>query len=1611
MDYHNKYIKYKQKYLKLKNQHGGVLPYVMQKDKTPDYFPFDNNKFNYYNDNYSLIVNDSSEDYLLNKRFELVKLDSEKLDKTVYNNNNMINDNNIYKLADEQITISDKIKIPFHLCLLSEYKILDEIYKIHIKKDLKNFLINNAKTVFTKIYNFSKDNPNEIENITYNYNILLKYSYCNKFLELLQLIYDIQTKIISQIVIDKITTISDLDKQIIESYNLKDYIIINIINFFIDPESLLKKNFIIIHMLYKEKLLIIEEEELSKKEKSRIEKEKEKEEKSSIEQSKKEKSKIEEEKSRIEKEKSKIEEEKSRIEKEKLKIEEEKSRIEKEKLKIEEKKSRIEEEKSRIKDKLLQVYNQDYNNAVQTYINISDTTLLFKLIKDDEINSVKDPQKSTNSSLKEAVLIKIKKMTSDDLNNDLKPFSNYLNDDIKDIKQLLLFNLYIDKDNIKDKDLSPNFNFSYIFYATFIYYRINEPLIEYPLFRNLYPINKNNFICNLIGIDKTKLSTLRNISSNNILSNNQKMFRMQIENYIKHPIHDYEGIVIHFKYNSQDYSYTNCVENGILEFIKILFWNQKEFEIKLPDENKNNETTNERFKLLKEIFNDINSNLENKEKIESLYKKTEYHDKIHKLFSNHDTISYSKIINNYKYEMNSSMEIFLKMLRIILNFETEEELKKYLGEINKYNKYISEIKFSDRLLEIFIQNNKLFTISISPGHTELKSLNNTNIDTLIEYDYFNLLIYNSNIISIFNINEDECKIFINFYNRHLYEKQNNKSYKYFLQLIIIKYPKLTANLENDYMEIIISAYNKNPEILLNIFINNDEKNKFFSDILSKIKEEDINYEIIVKNIISVRPKFIKDISSENKFFSEILINNIKIEDIFIFDIYYNIKKNIKSFDKLLDDINKNFPNHQNYSDLVITILSFCPELIKKFDKNNKNFLKFKNFSEIVIKSNISQDNKLVEYLFNEYKYKNNSKNILNILNKTDKNELYYKDLVICIIRICSDIITIKTIIFNIVIFLKDFSEIIINITENINVIVDYLDYLDMFYLPKLLDGINKNHSNHDNYKNLVLCIIRLRPDLIKKINKDHKDFEEIVFYNIIKDKLNCKIVNYIFQEYGEEYILSLLEKFSKHDNYKDFAVCIIHYNPDLIKIINKDHKDFSYIIINSIKNDNKINIGIVNYLNNFDSNYIINLLDDINKDYSDHDNYKDLVIFILGKYPELIDMIDENHINYSEIIINSIISTNEKDVFYCNIIDHIIKKYGEEYDKSYKYVKKIYFGYNFRSHSLAICILRIFPQFIRQIIEDFFINRIHKIFFYEIIINSINVNVNDENNYQLFNYLNNEKDLDLNEILDNINELYLNHYNYKNVVICIIRFYPKLIRKINKDHKDFSYIIINSIKNDNKINIGIVNYLNELDANYISKLLDNINKDYSDHDNYKDFVICILGKYPKFITNIDIKHKDFPEIVINSINDEQNCKIVNYLNKLDTNYISKLLNNININHSNHDNYKNLVICIIRLHPILIKTINKYNKDYLEIVINSINVDDENNCEIVDHIIDINNDTYFDNLKKILLLDKLKKEYSGHQNYSKLVKCINRKKKIFFTKIFSKNNDGILNSSK
>jgi hypothetical protein len=1021
MNFYNKYIKYKQKYLILKNHHGGVLPSVTLDNGINDYFPFDNNNFNYYNDDgYTLIDNYEKdkikENYSLNKRFKLIKLDPEKFDKIVYNEKNIINNNNIYRLADEQIIISDEIKFPFHLCLLSKYKILDELYKKHINIDiiknnykysklnlkdfkslnilkslnlfeLKNeykdiFLNNNAKIVFKNIFNFNSEN--RILNITYNYNILLKYSYCNKLLELLKLIYDIQLKInYENLNIMTTTTTTNKDDKnnskyikILfnnEKYNLEDYIAINIINFFISrsPES------------------------------------------------------------------------------------QESSRL------------NLKDNIDKIYDCYNGQYDEQYKNSIETYINISDTTLLFKYIS---TNDVHFRQEKSNELLKNNIL---KKIQNKDLNKDLQSLKEHLENDINDIKQLLLFNLYVDN----EIDISPKF--SHIFYTSFINYRINKPLISYEILLNLYPININNFICNLIGIENNTLVELITVDeSKSDLSINKKMF---ISTYIKHPIHSFEGITI----RTETYNYLNCVENGILEFIKILFWDQRQFEIKLPDENKKTKTKT--FLLLEEIFYDINQNLKNEINeineinIQSFYESSEYNKKIDKLFSGHDNILYKKYES--KYEMISNMDNFYKMLCIILNFENEEKLKEYLKTINEYNSNITDIIITDGLIEIHIEDYKLYTITIQTGHTYLSSFDNINIFDLIKYEYLNLLIYNTNIIS--NYNEEVCEEYIIKYKNELSNNKEDNNfiyYEYIVILIIINHPTLTNNITNDFpnnIEIINKAFEKNYKILCYLNINKEDIIIICNKILNKLNKEHPNYIDIIKCIVKVSVKYklfenidipIDQINHED--LSEIVMSNIGPIKPNCTLIDYLVNKHNEYIIELFKNIDK---NHKKYKLLAICILRLYPEFIKDIPIYQ---LDREDFSKIVIDS-IKVNDKINYYII-EYLVKYHYEYIKEVFNKDNmiiKFHDNYKDLIICILSLHPEFIK------NISIYDNDFPEILINTIklkdendEKVDYLFNYLVNKDLKHTIKLLNKIDQKHytklrnfiENYPNYYKLLM---------------------------------------------------------------------------------------------------------------------------------------------------------------------------------------------------------------------------------------------------------------------------------------------------------------------------------------------------------------------------------------------------------------------------------------------------------------------------------------------------------------------------------------------------------------
>jgi hypothetical protein len=1039
MNYYNKYIKYKQKYLKLKNQDGGKLPFVTLKNKTIDYFPFDNNNFNYYHNNYLLINNKKEINYSLNDKFELDKFD---ILNNYYNEKNIINNNNIYKLADQKINISSDIIIPFHLCLLSKYKILDNLYKKHIniidnsniiwgesinkdkiyrlyKLDDKNkqiYLLKNAKIVYEEIFTLY-DKTYEIVNINNNYNILLKYSYCNKFLELLQLIYKIQLGTLSYNSL-KITTIDKkndknikiFDEYLIdEKYNLEDYIIVNIINIFISPISKLKNNFDIIYVFYKK--------EQFEKEKEQLEKE--------IKQFKIEIEKLEIEKLEIEKEKltqseeqfkinKKIEKKNSKIIEIKIEIE-----IEIEQLNLKKKKLKIKEEQLEIEEE--EILKKDYNYAKQTYINISDTTLLFQYISKSMLHTEEEKKDFKNNVLQ--------KITTN-LEDDIQQISYYLEDDIKQIKKLLLFNLYVD--NIKD--ISPKF--SYIFYASFIYYRINKPLISYTTLSNLYPINENNFVCNLIGINSDSLIKIMNEDDDESI--NKLMFNTK---YIKHPIHSYEGFLIRIQNGYNKISYQNCTENGILEFIKILFWDQEQFVLKLP-------INTEPLKLLNEIFIDINTYLKNQTNIKSLYDSQEYHEKMHKLFiHNNNNIIYKQ--NNY--ELDASVENFYNMLCIILNFNSEEELESYFNNINKHNLNITKIeKVSDTYstnINIYIQNEILYTINITNMHVKVNSIENADILKLIEYDYFNLLIYNTDILSKYSI--ETCYKYIEKYINNLSTlEKNDKNYEYLVELIIIKYPKLSEFfIIND--KIILSAIEKNPEIICYLQEYNESSLEKFLNIivdnLEKIKEHEEYNRIIY---------FIFEICINNNF-NNIILNIFKINaEILCTKLYITNLAKENLINNIINNIDL-FKTDEYYKDIVKCILIALVQInnldiIENIIKKNKDYF-FNNCLEILM--TIEDKNHISSIM--KYLYLNHNEIIL--------EQIKNKPKIICYLNLNYD--------FMILLFNKILND-LENDHKNYKDIVKYIFINSGYYtklnnISKIKEMFKNNHFNNLFYNIII----------------------------------------------------------------------------------------------------------------------------------------------------------------------------------------------------------------------------------------------------------------------------------------------------------------------------------------------------------------------------------------------------------------------------------------------------------------------------------------------------------------------------------------------------------------
>ena len=295
-------------------------------------------------------------------------------------------------------------------------------------------------------------------------------------------------------------------------------------------------------------------------------------------------------------------------------------------------------------------------------------------------------------------------------------------------------------------------------------------------------------------------------------------------------------------------------------------------------------------------------------------------------------------------------------------------------------------------------------------HVKVNSINNTDILKLIEYDYFNLLIYNTNILSKYS--KETCSKYIRKYINNLSDiEQNDKNYEYLVELIIIKYPELSEYLYkidiNKYEKIILTAIEKNPIIICYLGDNNRSSLEKFLNIivnnLNKDKEHE-NYKKIVNCIFNI---------CKENYFDEIIFSVIKKNPNIEFnDIHNTYIENV--IDKInLDKTDIYYKNIVTF--ILITLLKNDKlDKIKKFINVDIDYF-FDNCLEIVmtITSTLTISS-IIEYLFNNFEknileqIKNKPKilSMLNfnnevmvtlcnvILNDLNKEHENYKDIVI-----------------------------------------------------------------------------------------------------------------------------------------------------------------------------------------------------------------------------------------------------------------------------------------------------------------------------------------------------------------------------------------------------------------------------------------------------------------------------------------------------------------------------------------------------------------------------------------------------------------------------------------
>jgi ankyrin repeat protein len=370
---------------------------------------------------------------------------------------------------------------------------------------------------------------------------------------------------------------------------------------------------------------------------------------------------------------------------------------------------------------LLNDFNKENINQLFPNIeNIKDFYNIYSFFyTEDKEDKICIEKKKNKEEKKE---IAIKKYLQSNIND-----NNLFYDDINKLKKFIKNCNTIDE-KIKFK-LMFGISLINLILINWIYLRIfNTKLIIGSLSQNLYPINTINFLENIFQLNEEKIYNYAEEKKQLNINNDINIFLL---NKIEIPIVDYSIST------RNGVRFSNCVENAVLQLLKILSWENNKYNIELLPQEIN--------QSIKNIILKINNESSKKETNEII-------DEFVELVSKDPNINY----RDNGYQIISNIENVGNVLNLVLNGKTIP------GGINDYNNNIFKTindKFEDYynleqkngIINIK-KKNYILNLEIKDGHSHIINKNDNIYSFINKYKYLNILY-------IFLYNRDEKIIY------------------------------------------------------------------------------------------------------------------------------------------------------------------------------------------------------------------------------------------------------------------------------------------------------------------------------------------------------------------------------------------------------------------------------------------------------------------------------------------------------------------------------------------------------------------------------------------------------------------------------------------------------------------------------------------------------------------------------------------------------------------------------------------------------------------------------------------------------------------------------------